>query len=130
MARQEASTAGNGQAASGNEASMEGYVDRIRLAGGRLLVEGWARNAHGKVPEVIVVRLNDRLLTCSDFDVVSRPDVAKHVGTSDDRLGFRIELDADGVKTPSDLGSEFSVAPLGGSAFRLTPRAAKLLGRR
>jgi SAM-dependent methyltransferase len=130
MAKREASTAANGQAASGNEASMEGYVDRIRLAGGRLIVEGWARNAHGKVPEVIVVRLNDRLLTCSDFDVVSRPDVAKHVGTSDDRLGFRIELDADGMKTPSDLGSEFSVAPLGGSAFRLTPRAAKLLGRR
>jgi hypothetical protein len=108
---------------------MEGYVDRIKVARGRLLVEGWARNADGKVPEVIVVRLKDRLLTCSDFDVVARPDVGKHVGTSEDRLGFRIDLDAEGMKAPSELGSEFSVAPLGGSAFRLTPRVAKLLGR-
>lgn len=130
MAKQNISTAADGRRKSAIQIPMEGYVDRIKLARGRLLVEGWARDAHGKVPEVFVVRLKDRLVTCSDFDVVSRPDVAKHVGTSDDRLGFRIELDADGVKAPSDLGSEFWVAPLGGSAFRLTPRAAKLLGRR
>jgi hypothetical protein len=130
MAKEDASTAANGRSTTDHGASVEGYVDRIKVARGRLLIEGWARNADGKVPEKIVVRLKDRLLTCLDFDVVSRPDVAKHVGTSDDRLGFRIELDADGMKTPSDLGGECSVAPLGASAFRLTPRVAKLRGRR
>jgi SAM-dependent methyltransferase len=128
LGKQAAPMAGDGRTAS-RQAPMEGYVDRIKVARGRLLVEGWARNADGKVPEVIVVRLKDRLLTCSDFDVVARPDVGKHVGTSEDRLGFRIDLDAEGMKAPSELGREFSVAPLGGSEFRLTPRVAKLLGR-
>lgn len=130
LGKQAAPIAADDRAASGNQASMEGYVDRIKLTKGRLLVEGWARNANGRVPDVMIVRLKARLLTCSDFDVVARPDVGKHVGTSEDRLGFRIDLDADGMKTLADLGSEFSVAPLGSSAFRLTPRVAKLLGRR
>jgi SAM-dependent methyltransferase len=129
LGKQAAPMAAEDRAASGNQACMEGYVDRIKLARGRLLVEGWARNGDGKVPDVMIVRLKGRLFTCSDFDVVARPDVGKHVGASDDRLGFRIDLDADGMKTPADLGSEFSVTPVGGSAFRLTPRVTKLLGR-
>lgn len=109
--------------------SVQGYVDRIKVADGRLVIDGWARDAEGQLPPTLVVRLKGRIVTCTDFDVVARPDVGKRFNTSQDRVGFHIDMGAQEASSLADLGEEFSVAPLGGRALRLTLAIAMLLGR-
>ncbi len=111
------------------DASIQGYVDRISLSRGRLVIGGWARDGDGRLPSALAVRLKGRIVTCRDFDVEARPDVGKRYGTSEDKVGFRIAMDVGGASTLADLGGEFSVAPLAGRALRLTPAVAKRLGR-
>lgn len=113
-----------------DKGSAKGFVDRLKLVDGRLIIGGWAVNAHGKLPDVLAIRLKDRIVTCADFEVVPRPDVAKHLDALDGRVGFRIDMDADGAKRPADLGAAFSVAPAGGRPLRFTGAVAKLLGRK
>lgn len=109
--------------------ATRGYVDRIKVMRGRLVIQGWAMGADGQLPPALAVRLKGRIVTCLDFDILPRPDVAEHLNAPGDRFGFRIELDADDARSPADLGAEFSVAPPGGRALQLTPAVAKLLGR-
>ncbi len=118
-----------GDAPSVDGPASKGYVDRIKVARGRLVIQGWAIGEDGQLPAAFAVRLKGRIMTCPDFEVLPRPDVARHLDVSRDRLGFRIKLDAGDAKSPADLGTEFSVAPLGGRALSLTPAVAKLLGR-
>lgn len=112
-----------------SDALVQGYVDRIRVAGGRLIIGGWARNQEGQLPPALAIRIKGRIVICTDFAVVSRPDVAKHLNATHDRLGFLIDMDAGGVEIPADLGTEFSVAAMGERALRLTSTVKKLLGR-
>jgi SAM-dependent methyltransferase len=116
----------HGEAADRGQA--KGYVDRVSVADGKLVIGGWARDAKGQLPSTLVVRLKGRIVTCSDFDVVARPDVGKRLDTSQDRVGFHIEMSVDDIGL-ADLGREFSVAPMGGRALRLTSAVTKLLGR-
>lgn len=116
--------------ASGSGASpARGCVDRLSVAGGRLIIRGWARDVQGDVPTTLVIRLKGRIVTCTDFEIMPRPDVQRRFESTHDRLGFRISMDVDGIGQPADLGKEFAVAPMGGRAFRLTPKVAKLLNR-
>jgi SAM-dependent methyltransferase len=108
---------------------VKGYVDRVGVADGKLVIGGWARDTKGQLPSTLVVRLKGRIVTCTDFDVVARPDVGKRFDTSQDRVGFRIEMGVDKAMGLSNLGKEFSVAPMGGRALRLTSAVTKLLGR-
>ncbi len=111
--------------------SAEGYVDKVKVAGGRLVISGWARDADGKLPGTLTIRLKGRIVTCTDFEVVARPDVGKHLDAPHDRLGFCIDRDAGAAKKPSDLGGEFAVATAaGGRPLRLTDAVARSLGRR
>jgi SAM-dependent methyltransferase len=107
----------------------KGYVDKVKVVRGKLIIQGWAVGADGQPPAAFAVRLKGRIVTSSDFDLMSRPDVGEHLNVADDRLGFRIELDAGDTKSPADLGTEFSVALLGGRSLPLTAAVAKLLGR-
>lgn len=118
-------TTDNGQAA--DVAPVQGYVDQIKLTKDRLVIGGWARTSADQLPSVLTVRLKGRIVTCEHFEAVDRPDVREHLGLEQGKLGFRIQLDVEGMVKPSDLGKEFSVAPLGGRAFKMTPAVTSAL---
>lgn len=115
--------------ADASAASAEGYVDKVKVAGGRLVISGWARDGDGNLPSMLTIRLKGRIVTCTDFEVVARPDVGKHLDAQHDRLGFCIDMDAGAAKKPADLGQEFAVAPAGGRSLRFTGAVMKSLGR-
>ena len=110
-------------------AGAHGFVDRIRVRKGRLEIGGWARTAQDTLPDALAVRFKGRIVTVEDFEKVERKDVQEHLGASHERLGFRVVLNVADIRTPSDLGEEFSVAPVGGRPLPFTRAVAKLLGR-
>lgn len=114
-------------AASGRAATTRGYVDAVKVQDGKLIISGWAVTGEGELPKTLVVRLNGSIVACDDFEAVDRPDVRSHLDAAHDRLGFRIVMDAGGLRSPADLDEAFSVAPLDGPAFRVTLAAARLL---
>jgi hypothetical protein len=119
----------DGHGGSAGQDAVKGYVDRVGVADGKLVIGGWARDTKGQLPSTLVVRLKGRIVTCTDFEVVARPDVGKRFDTSQDRVGFNIEMDVDKDMRLANLGKEFSVAPMGGRALRLTSAVTRLLGR-
>lgn len=127
--RKQGGSVARGQHPIADAKASEGYVDRVRIGRGGLVIRGWARTPDGKLPAALVIRLKGRMITCIDFDIESRPDVAKRLNAPHERLGFRIRLEAGDAKLPADLGTEFSVSPLGGRALPLTQAVAKSLGR-
>lgn len=107
-----------------------GFVDYIKVdAKGRLEIRGWARTEDGTLPEALAVRLKGTIFTIDTFDRVARRDVQKHLGTSHDRLGFRMKLDVEGIRTTADLGEDFSVMPVGGRPLSFTSKVVRALGR-
>jgi hypothetical protein len=119
----------DGHGGSAGQDAVKGYVDRVGVTDGKLVIGGWARDTKGQLPSTLVVRLKGRIVTCTDFDVVARPDVGKRFDTLQDRVGFHIEMDVDKDMGLANLGREFSVAPMGGRALRLTSAVTRLLGR-
>ncbi len=107
-----------------------GFVDRLKVdRNGRLVIRGWARTADDTLPRALAIRVRDTIVTVEDFERMSRPDVQKRLGTAHDLLGSRVTMDVAGATSPADLGEGFSVAPVGGRPFRVTPDVAKLLKR-
>jgi SAM-dependent methyltransferase len=111
----------------GNRA--RGFVDRVEIESGKLIIRGWAGTDDGRVPPVLTVRLKGRIVSCDEFEVMDRADARKYLNVAEGKLGFRITLDAGDVTVPSGLGREFAVAPPGGPSLRMTPAVARLLGR-
>lgn len=96
-----------------------GFVDEVRVENGRLVIRGWAVDGDGALPGQISVKLGRRVLPVERLDRQLRPDVQQHLGLSHALVGYRIQVDAPGVRTASDLTSGFSVFVPGGVTFRL-----------
>lgn len=120
-----------GLPASPSASAVRGFIDHVKVIGdGRLEIGGWARSDGDKPPGSLAVRLQGHIVTIDDVQIVARQDVQQHLGTSHDQLGFRVQLDAAGIRTPADLGEDFSVSPVGGRPLPFTRAVARSLGRK
>ena len=103
-----------------NSASWKpaGFVDELGLAEGQLLVRGWAVDAAGTLPREIGVRLGRRTLEVVRIERQLRPDVQRHLGLPHALVGYRLAVDAPGVRGAADLDG-LKVSARGGPVFEL-----------
>ena len=119
--------------ASGTQApGAMGFVDEAKLAGGRLLLRGWAVERDGQLPAVLSVRIGDVVHRLDAFEKQLRPDVQSHLGLAHALVGYQASVPAPGISRLSDLAGLLQVHAHDGAtgdAFRLAgPLAKKLEG--
>lgn len=95
-----------------------GFVDEVSVDGGQLVIRGWAVGADGALPDRISVKLGRRTVQVGKFDRQLRPDVQRHLGLSHALVGYRMWVDAPGVRAATDLSAGFKVFVPGGVTFR------------
>jgi SAM-dependent methyltransferase len=96
-----------------------GFVDELGLDDGRLYVRGWAIDACGALPDGICVKLGRRVLDLQRVERQLRPDVQRHLDLPHGLVGYRLVVDASGVRDPTDLvAGGLKVSTRGGPAFQ------------
>lgn len=80
-------------AARGQDKSLLGYVDHMRLDEGRLHLKGWMTGVGGGRPAHLVIEINGRPYDVSSLRWHARPDVARKFGLRDERCGFKAVFD-------------------------------------
>lgn len=101
---------GLGQAAPTRYAGpAAGHVDEVWLEGGRLSIRGWAVDESGSLPSSFSVRIGRATHDIDGFDRQLRPDVQRHLGLSHALVGFRLLVDAPGLRDPAELDHRFRV---------------------
>lgn len=73
---------------------ITGYLDHIVQADGKIQLQGWALHESGRMPERIVVTLDQQSHQFVGYERTARPDVQAHYGLPDAILGFSLMLDA------------------------------------
>lgn len=86
-----------------------GHVDEIDLHGGRLSIRGWAVDGSGSLPASFSVRIGRDVQEIGEFERQLRPDVQRHLGLPHALVGFRLQIDAPGLRAPADLDHRFRV---------------------
>ncbi len=104
------SLTGAGPAAPARYQGQEvGHVDEIGLDGGRLSIRGWAVDAAGSLPLAFSVRMGRTTQDVGDFERQLRPDVQRHLGLPHALVGFRLLVDAPGLRDLADLDHRFRI---------------------
>jgi hypothetical protein len=109
-----------------------GFVDEVKLSGGKLRLRGWAVDSNGSLPAQLAVRMGGQMRIVERFEKQLRPDVQRHIQLEHALVGFLAGLDvtADTDKIPDD----FEVWPArDGAAYdaplRLAGPVKKLLAK-
>jgi ABC-type polysaccharide/polyol phosphate transport system ATPase subunit len=90
-------------------AQVYGCAETITLQDGVFVVRGWIVNTEGVVPGGVVVEVNGRRYIADSVEHHSRPDVARHLGLSNDLCGFHATLTIEGARKIADLGESIQV---------------------
>src|SRR5690606_37576482 len=69
-----------------------GFAERVEVGPGRIVVDGWALDPLGNIPEFFMIRASGRAYAASDITRRPRPDVQRHFGLSHCDVGFRLEI--------------------------------------
>jgi SAM-dependent methyltransferase len=66
----------------------QGFIDDASVAGGALLVRGWAVDGDGRLPQSLQVSFGGRVYSVDDFESQERPDVQRHLGLEHAQCGY------------------------------------------
>jgi ubiquinone/menaquinone biosynthesis C-methylase UbiE len=105
--------------------SPAGCIDEIVVEAGGLLVRGWAVDAGGAVPGRIEARLGRTRLPVSSVEKQLRPDVQAHLGLPHALVGYRIRIEAPGIRG-AELG-RFKLQAQDGAAFAFAGPVAAIV---
>ena len=126
------SMAGGGPVDGAPAAGPVGFVDEASLAGGRLVLRGWAVDRDGKLPWALSVRIGDAVHRVETFEKQLRPDVQQHLGLAHALVGYVANVPAPGLSRLSDLSGLLEVHAhdgVAGDAFRFArPLARQIEG--
>lgn len=112
-----------------SERSLVGFVDRIGIEDGCLIVRGWAIDATGKSPQGIGVRFGGRTFEVDSFEHQQRPDVQKHLKHSHAALGFHASLRIPGLDRLDEIGDGFEVFVPGSGRIPLGKEVVRKLAK-
>lgn len=90
-------------------AQVYGCAESITVDDDVFTVKGWIINTEGAVPGGVVVEVLGRRYLAEEVRHHRRPDVARHLGLSDDECGFHATLRIPGARRVSDLGDNIQV---------------------
>jgi ABC-type polysaccharide/polyol phosphate transport system ATPase subunit len=102
--------------ASGQGASVYGYVEHLEFSPGRLRVRGWFANTDGDVPSAIAAEVLGTARQASRMETVRRADVMRHLGLVTDCCGFAAEFDLPADADPGRIAAGLAI--LGGEGDR------------
>lgn len=69
-----------------------GFAESVRWGRGQIVVEGWAVHCSGNIPEIIAVRVGDKLELVREFQRLRRLDVQRHFNLATANVGFRLQI--------------------------------------
>lgn len=75
-------------------AESKGHIDKVETINNQTFIYGWASNTLNKRPSFYFVYDGFDFFDIDLISPIIRPDVAKHLGTRNNDLGFRITLPA------------------------------------
>lgn len=73
-------------------AEFKGHVDKIEKINGETFIYGWASNSSSQRPTYYFIYDGSDFFDVELISPITRPDVAKHLGTRNNDLGFRLTL--------------------------------------
>lgn len=74
-----------------NEGAV-GFAERVGRGLGTIIVEGWAVDSSGNLPEIIAVRVGSHVELAREVERIERPDVQRHFGLRSGVVGFRLTV--------------------------------------
>jgi hypothetical protein len=104
-----------------------GFIDRLMLENGCVVIRGWAVDASGNPPECIGVRLGGRTLEVETFERQQRPDVQKHLGHGHAALGFGAIVRDHGLARLDEAGEGLEIFIHGVGRIPMSKDVAKAL---
>ncbi|MBY5150588.1 glycosyltransferase family 2 protein [Enterobacter hormaechei] len=73
-------------------AEFKGHIDKVENINGQTFIYGWASNSSNQRPSYYFVYDGTDFFNIELISPIIRPDVAKHLGTRNNDLGFRLTL--------------------------------------
>lgn len=105
-----------------------GFIDRIALKGGTLVIRGWAVDATANPPSTVVVVLHGKRCEIETFELQARPDVQKHLGLGHADVGFSATMRVPGVSGLEALAGGFEARTPEGLPIPLSREVAAKVG--
>lgn len=87
-----------------------GMVERIRMAGPELEIQGWALSDKGSEVGAVCVELDGKRHLCEQVDRVDREDVRLHLGKSRGSFGFRVIVNTGSLAVTEGIARRLSVS--------------------
>lgn len=81
-----------GEAVPSYNKGVQGFVDEVYRLPNRLVVRGWAVDAHGRAPSVLAVRVDGKSYLVRAYERQSRPDVQTHLDLPHPRYGYQVSV--------------------------------------
>jgi ABC-type polysaccharide/polyol phosphate transport system ATPase subunit len=89
--------------------AIHGYVEDIEIDGGVVHLRGWCVSSDGRVPTGLVMEADGLRHAAEHFERYERPDVAEHLGLSNNLCGFRARIAHPRIQSLADLGEDLKV---------------------
>lgn len=71
---------------------VAGVIERVRVDGDILVVEGWASDRNEREVDVVCIEIDGHRVISDAFERLEREDVRLHLGRRAGRFGFRVEV--------------------------------------
>ncbi|WP_338455072.1 hypothetical protein [Aeromonas veronii] len=71
---------------------FKGHIDKVEFSKENTFIYGWASNSYNKRPCIFFIYDGDCFYNIEVISAIQRPDVAKHLGTRNSDLGFRLSI--------------------------------------
>lgn len=92
LAHMTAASLKNGLTPPNIHSEFKGHIDKLDISSEKTFIYGWASNNHNKIPSYFFIYDGTDFYKIDTLITIARPDVAKHLSTRNNDLGFRLTI--------------------------------------